>query len=76
MSKASWFCFINSKPSPTCRVSLGLKKPFAMPGKYFFDTVITSYNRERSIEYYSYTIGDSDGTPDANDASVVVVFKT
>lgn len=41
-SKASWFFFMNSKPSPTFRVSLGLKNPFAIPGRYFFETLMTS----------------------------------
>lgn len=41
-SNASWFCFMNSKPSPTWRVSLGLKNPLAIPGRYFFDTLMTS----------------------------------
>lgn len=42
-SKASWFFFMNSKPSPTWRVSLGLKKPLAIPGRYFLDTLMTSF---------------------------------
>lgn len=42
-SKASWFCFMNSKPSPTWRVSFGLKNPLAIPGRNFFDTLMTSY---------------------------------
>lgn len=46
-SKASWFCFMNSKPSPTCKVSLGLEYPTAMPGRYFLDAWITSYNTAR-----------------------------
>lgn len=41
-SKASWFCFMNSKPSPTWRVSFGLKNPLAIPGRYFLDTLMTS----------------------------------
>lgn len=48
MSKASWFCFINSKPSPTWRVSFGLKKPFAMPGRYFLDALMTSYKPDNN----------------------------
>lgn len=45
-SKASWFCFMNSKPSPTCKVSLALEYPTAIPGRYFLDTWITSCNTE------------------------------
>lgn len=33
---------MNSKPSPTWRVSFGLKKPWAIPGRYFLDTLMTS----------------------------------
>jgi hypothetical protein len=39
-SKASWFCFMNSKPSPTWRVSFKLEKPTAMPGRNFNDILI------------------------------------
>ena len=35
-------CFINSKPSPTFKVSFGCSSPFPMKGKYFFDTLITT----------------------------------
>lgn len=48
-SKAFWFCFINSKPSPTWRVSFGLKKPLAMPGRNFFETSMTSYARDTNV---------------------------
>lgn len=47
MSKASWFFFMNSKPSPIWRVILGLKNPLAIPGRYFFDTSMTSYTGEK-----------------------------
>lgn len=57
-SKASWFCFMNSKPSPTCRVSLGLKNPFAIPGRYFLETVITSYQKDRpTLYWWSHSMG-------------------
>lgn len=58
-SKASWFCFMNSKPSPTCKVSLGLKNPLAIPGRYFFDTLMTSYTADNINTEMSRPITDA-----------------
>lgn len=40
--KACWLCSMNSKPSPTCRVSLELQPSTAMHGRNFLETWMMS----------------------------------